>query len=109
MKVKELLEYNSSTKPHVYPESVLLLWLNEVEGRVQLDILKKEKSALRIYGPEDMDEQLLVPAPHTGVYRYHMAAMVDLENGEDGKYRNDMALFNRAWEEYACWHEEVMG
>ena len=56
MKIKALLDYIDETTPNVFPESVKLLWLNELEGRVQLDILLREpgevERSFSIHSPE---------------------------------------------------------
>ena len=110
MTVRELLTYIESVKPHVFPDSALLLWLNELEGRVQLDIfLMAQEETVEYTLPDDNETVLLVDLPHTGIYRYWLEAMIDFESGEYSSYQNDMELFNNAWNEFACWFAETQG
>ena len=110
MKIRELLEYMEATKPHVYPDSALYLWLNELEGRVQLDIFLLAPSEVVEYdSAKDGETTLLVDSPYSGIYRYWLTAMIDLANQEYDRYSNDMELFNGAWNEFACWFAETQG
>lgn len=107
MTVKALFEYISATKPHPYPDTVLLIWLNELESRVQTDVLERSKEELVQYKlPEDANAKLQIVGPHGRLYRLWMAAMIDQAQGEHGEYQNSMAAFNTAWKQYACWHAE---
>ena len=108
MKIRALLDYIAEVTPHVFPESVLLMWLNELEGRVQLDILLREPGEVVRYTlPADEGTELIVPMPHGRMYRFHLQAMIQREQGEYSKYQNTMQSFNNAWNEYACWHAET--
>lgn len=110
MTIRELFDYIMFVKPHLFSETVLAMWLNELEGRVQLDIYLLAPAELKSYElPEDENTELLVSLPHTGIYRYWLEAMVDLERGEYQKYQNTMEAFNAAWNEYACWFAETQG
>ena len=110
MTVRELLTYIESVKPHVFPDSALLLWLNELEGRVQLDIfLMAPEETVEYTLPDDNETVLLVDLPHTGIYRYWLEAMIDFESGEYSQYQNSVELFNNAWNEFACWFAETQG
>lgn len=110
MTIRELFDYISAVKPHVFPDSVQLMWLNELEGRIQLDIFLLAPEEVKSYSlPEDENTKLLVDLPHSGMYRHWMKAMVDLENSEYSKYQNGMESFNNAWNEFACWFAETQG
>ena len=110
MKIKDLLAYTREMAPNVLPDSLLLAWINELEGRVMIDIYLMDPLEVKIYSlPEDEETQLLVPVPHTAMYRHWMKTMVALENGEYQKCQNLMEVFNSAWNEYACWHAETGG
>ena len=110
MKIRALLSYINEVKPNPFPDSVLLLWLNELEGRIQLDILLRGRDETVSYVlPEDSATELLVKAPHSAIYRLWLQAMIDRGNGEAETYQNSMAAFNKAWNAYACWHAETQG
>ena len=108
MKIRALLDYISQVIPHVVPESILMLWLNELEGRIQLDVHLKEPGDLVRYKlPDDENTKLLLPMPHAGMYRIWLEAMIHQQRGEYQKYQNDMQNFNAAWTAYVCWYAET--
>jgi hypothetical protein len=110
MKIRALLDYINAVTPHAFPEKMLMMWLNEVEGRVQLDILLASPADVKIYAlPADENTELLLPFSHGAVYRAWLKAMVHRANGNTAHYENEMEVFNNAWNEYACWHAETGG
>ena len=111
MTIRELFDYILEVKPHVFSDAVLLQWLNELEGRVRLDIFLAAPGQLDepYTFPEDENTTLLIDMPHAAIYRHWLKAMLDLENGEYSKYQNDMEIFNAAWNEFACWFAETQG
>lgn len=110
MKIRTLLDYINAVTPHTFPEKMLMMWLNEVEGRIRLDILLADPAAVRRYSlPEDEQTQLLLPEANAGIYRAWMKAQVHRANGDTARYENEMELFKSAWNEYACWHAETGG
>ena len=109
MKLKELIDYARETKPEspssAFSDAVMCVWVNEIEGLVQSEILLLSSADTIEYKlPDDENTELLVPAPHSKIYRAYMAAMIDFQNGEYNKYQNSMELFNSWWREYAAWY-----
>lgn len=103
MRIKDLMTYIREAAPNVFPDWLLLNWLNEVEGRVQLDIwLRAPEEVVTYKLPEDEQTQLLLTAADAGIYRSYLKAMVLQSTGEYSKYQNEMERFNAAWNEYAC-------
>lgn len=106
MTVRELLDYVDDVKPNAFTEGQKLLWLNELEARIQRDVfLSGECIQYRL--PEDKScEPLLVP-PHDAVYRHWLEAMIDYANGEYSKYQNTMQMFNAQWNSFVAWFAET--
>lgn len=104
MKIKELFDYVDAVKPNAFKDEVKLVWLNEIEGAVQVQIMLLSPADVVEYGVDDMDSVLLVDAPHSKIYAAYIQAMIDLGNGEYDKYANSMELFNRFWNEYSAWY-----
>lgn len=50
------------------------------------------------------DTVLLVPDPYSEMYFYYLAAQVDLNNGETGKYNNSKTLFNNSYLTYSDYY-----
>ncbi len=108
MKIRELFDYVNSVKPNAFTEADMLVWLNEIEARVQLEVLLRWPGEVVQYRlPEDGETDLLLEPPHAAVYRYWLQAMIDFENGEYGKYQNTMEMFNAAWGGFVAWFAET--
>ena len=101
------IEYLDGVKPNAFPLSVKLIWLSEIEGKIALEIHLAEPedlAGLLPYTAEDLERELQVGLPYTGVYTWWLQAQADLHNGEYDRARNTMAMFNNAWAEYLRWY-----
>lgn len=108
MTIRELFDYVNSVKPNAFTEADMLVWLNDLEARLQLEVLLRWPGEVARYRlPEDRETELLLEPPHTAVYRYWLQAMIDFENGEYGKYQNTMEMFNAAWDAFTAWFAET--
>ncbi len=106
MTVRQLLSYVDDVKPNAFTDAQKLLWLNELEARLQRDVfLSGEVWQYRL--PEDEDTTPLLSPPHDALYRHWLEAMIDYENGEYGKYQNTMQMFNAQWASFAAWFAET--
>lgn len=107
MRIEELFAYINAVKPNAFTEVDMMVWLNEIEARVQLEVmLRWPGETVQYRWPEDRETELLLHPPHTAAYRYWLQAMVDFENGEYSKYQNTMEMFNAAWSAFAAWFAE---
>lgn len=104
MTLYELISYIDSVKPNSFSAQDKTEWVNEIETRIQKDLLGLSPDDLVIYRyPDDRDRGLLLDTAHIAVYRHYLAAMIDFANGEYDKYANTMAMFNAAFENFAKW------
>lgn len=104
MTLYELLRYIDGIKPNSFSDDDKTEWLNEIETRIQKDLLGLSPDDLVVYRyPEDRSTKLLLDTAHIAVYRHYLAAMIDFANGEYDKYANTMAMFNAAFENFAKW------
>lgn len=107
MTVSELIAYVDSVKPNAFSDSDKLVWLNEIEARIQTEVMLRWQGEMEQYTlPEDKDTELPLSPPHTAVYRYWLQAMIDFENGEYDKYQNTSGMFNTAWSAFVAWFAE---
>lgn len=112
MTVKEILDLVDETKPNAYSEGVKINWLNTLDGRVFIEVIKlrevKEDKIITEFVPYkegiDEDKQLLITEPFTDVYVYYMGAMIDYTNGETDRYINSMVMFNSIYDDFAAWY-----
>lgn len=108
MNIRDVLDQVDTLKPNQFDEAQKIYWLSQLDRRVYLDVIEThEKDAdtprsFAGYAPDtDQDTELLVKEPFSDIYRWYLEAMIDLGNGEQGKYQNSMLLFNTAWADFA--------
>lgn len=110
MTIQELFAYVDNIKPNVFDEQAKIVWLNEIEARVQEEILLRWRGERTLYRwPEDKDASPILDPPEDAVYRHWLEAQIDYANGEYNKYQATAARFNQAWSDFAArfatrWH-----
>lgn len=109
MNVSEVLRKIDQLRPNAYTDPEKIELLNTVEGRVYTDIFQKAEGFEGTFIPfkEGQEErELAVPAPFTDLYFWYMASMIDLYNGDTGRYNDSIVMYNKAWDEYAAHYRE---
>lgn len=108
MNIRDALDQVDALKPNQFDEQQKIYWLSQVDQRIYNDVVlrhERDESMPESFGgyPPDVDQdtQLLASAPFDALYRWWLEAMIDLGNGELGKYQNSMLLFNSAWNDFA--------
>lgn len=105
--LQEVISYADKVKPNAFDEDTKTLWINEVEGMVQLEcMLLHPDEAVRYEYDHDQDTELLVRPPHDKLYRSYLVAMIDWTNSEYGNYENTMSMFNAHYDEYRKWFSQ---
>lgn len=108
MNIRDVLDQVDTLKPNQFDEAQKIYWLSQLDRRVYLDVIETHEKdedtpgGFAGYAPDvDQDTELLVQEPFSDIYRWYLEAMIDLGNGEQGKYQNSMLLFNTAWADFA--------
>lgn len=86
-----------------YPDSLLLQFVNECEGKVQTEFLRIADVDCQRYTMDDLDKDLIVGPPHDKLYYTYICAMIDFVNGEYAKYNNSINIANSFMSEWAAW------
>ena len=103
MTVGELFAYVDDIKPNAFTAEQKMIWLNELEARIQKDVLLRWRGEWEQYRwPEDKDVSPLLDPPDDAMYRHWLEAMIDYANGEYDKYQNTAALFNQVWNSFVA-------
>jgi hypothetical protein len=105
MTIRELLATAREMKPTAQTDAALLQYVNEIEGRVQTEVMGIAPEDTVEYA--DADAVLLVGPPHDKLYIYHLIAMIDFGDGEYHKYQNELQMANGAYKEYAKWWQRT--
>lgn len=99
MTPNKVIEIVDRLKPNSYSEEDKLRWLNELDGDVQRLVMQLDEVKQYSY-PEDMDKELIIPAPFNDVYALYIEARIDYHNREYANYNNSAAMFEARYSEY---------
>ena len=99
MTPNKAIETVDRLKPNIYTEEDKLRWINELDGMVQRLVFQNDEVEQYSY-PEDMDRELLIPAPFDDVYSLYLESKVDYYNREYGTYNNSAIVFESRFSEY---------
>lgn len=86
--------------PAEIDDTILLDWLNQMEGQILHEIFLLALSEITPYSATPT-EALAAPYPYDGIYLLWMEAQVDFANGEYERYTNTMQRYNTAWNDLA--------
>lgn len=107
MKVSEAIERVKERKPNAYSDSMLLDWLNEIEARVQSDLMDTTPEGVISYDIErDMERELLLPRPHDSLYLTFVIMMIEFNQQEYTAYNNSAELFNTQFADAQKYYNE---
>lgn len=95
----KIIEYVDGIKVNSYGEEEKFHWICDLDGMVKRIVMQQDEGVNYKY-PNDMDSQLLIPAPFEGIYAKYIIAMIDLNNKEFTAYNNAVAVFTTQFEEY---------
>lgn len=105
-KISEIIARVDAYKPNGFSEEVKLKWLNDLDGKIGLDVFLMDITEIRarqIAYPEGLETEPLVTFPHEDIYDLYLAAKIDYENGEYNRYQNTMAAYNEAYGNFVRW------
>jgi hypothetical protein len=99
MTPNKVIEIVDGLKPNVYDEETKLRWISELDGIVKTLVIQDDSFTPYNF-PDDMDKELLIPAPFDNCYSLYVEAMIDFNNKEIGNYNNSMLMFDSRFTDY---------
>ncbi len=104
MTIQSCLEIVEELTATPTSEDLLLRWLSEIEGRVEVELLGLSPSRVHPFGESTAKSTpLSAPFPFDRLYWLYLVAMLDYTAGDSDRYENTAALFNSAYGDYAKW------
>lgn len=105
MKITEAISKVDALKPNTYSMEDKVDWLSALDFKVKSKIidLHEQNEMVPFTGydtDDDIDKDLLAPAPYDEMYLRWLEAQIDYYNGEEDRYNNSIILFNNAYEDY---------
>lgn len=110
MFVSEAIEKVKERKPNAYEDHMLLEWLNEIEARVQRELLDTTPEGIFTYDIErDMERELLLPKPYDVLYLHYVIAMIEFNQQEYEAYNNTTELVNSTFSAAQKYYHQIYG
>lgn len=100
MTVAELFEYVDEILENPYPDEIKLIWLNQIEAELQVDVLLLAVDGIVQYTEENYGAELIAPAPFAQLYEEYLFWRICLAQQEMELANNYAATFNRQYNEY---------
>lgn len=100
MTVKDLFEYVDEILENVYQNEIKLIWLNQIEAEIQVDVLLMAAEGITQYDETTYNAELIAPAPFDQLYQEYLFWRICLAQQETEKANNYAATFNRIYNEY---------
>ena len=100
MTPNKAIEKVDRLKPNSYSDEDKLGWINELDGMVQRLVFQQEEDVTQYVYPDDLDKELLIPAPYDDAYALFLEAKIDYYNREYGNYNNSAMMFEAQFSEY---------
>ena len=102
MTVEKIIMTVDEMKENGISEETKIVWLNEVESRVECEIRGKSPED---FVPINSGEELLsVPAPYSRIYLIYLCAMIAFVKGEFDFYNKGILEYEAAFCEYAKYY-----
>ena len=102
MTVKDILDYVDEVKQNSFSRKTKLIWLNELEYRVQTDVMLLAAESIT-YIPDDDTYTLLVPAPWSEIYYDYLLMKLSEHLEESSEQNNRAATFDKAFTRFMRW------
>lgn len=99
MTPNKVIERVNSVSLDAYSDESKMQWISELDGMVRR-LVHQETEFQPYKFPEDMDKELLIPAPFDGLYELYIMSKVDFHNQEWGKYNNSATTFHSLFDDY---------
>lgn len=125
MTPNKAIEIIDNLRPNTYSEEDKLRWINELDGMVKRLVFQWDEKYIKEIEaqheneqitdeeyneiinktkpysyPDDMDKELLIPAPYDNTYSLYLEAKIDYHNREYANYNNSVMMFESQFTEY---------
>lgn len=108
MQIKECINQVDSIKPNQYSIEDKVRWLCYIDRKIVKDVIEthersenEEEILIPTYTPDDLDVELIAPAPYDELYVAYLKMKIDEENGETARYNNSAIMFNAYMQDLA--------
>lgn len=104
MKLREAINALKMLRDIRCEDELYYLWINELEGRVQTEIMLMDIMDVTQYDEEGYDATLMVLPPHDTMYVDWLAYKAAEYYGEYDRAQYLLAVFEKKYRAYAAWY-----
>lgn len=104
MKLREAINALKLMRDVRVADDLLYMWINELEGRVQLEVMLFDALDVTQYKEEDYDANLMILPPNDHLYVDWLLYKSALYHGELDAAQKLLAEFGRKFDKYAAWY-----
>ena len=108
MKIRNVIDYVDELYENVFSETIKLRWLNQLEAELQTEVLLLAAEGITQYTQEDMDAELIAPAPFDKIYEEYLIWRMMTAQGEAERANNQQVVLDEAWKAYARFVAETV-
>lgn len=102
MTIRELLNKIADEKPHSFPDSKIISFINEVEPEVA-EQLKVETVPVYTDDPAELDTELLASHPYDRLYASYVKSQIDYANEEYASYQLNADQHTQDFQDFTDW------
>ena len=99
MTIQYLIDKVQEEKPNTFGTDKLLDYINEIEA----DVAEQVSVDIPVYTEDDLDTELILPAPYDRLYVSDVKAMVDYANEEYASYQLNQGQHNQDFTDFINW------
>lgn len=99
MKAGQIISIIDELKENVINDEIKLAWLNEVEGRVNIEIHKREPEKQKVL--VSLSDDVSVPEPFSRMYVLYLHAMIAFWEGNYDAFSTIFVEFEKVLTEYS--------
>lgn len=100
MTVWDIFEYVDEICENAFSNETKLIWLNQVEAELQVEVLLFATDGIVRYTEADMDTEVIAPAPFDKLYPEYLIWRIMLAQGEAERANNQFEIYNAAYLAY---------
>lgn len=99
MTIQSLINKVQEEKPNTFQTNKYLEYITEIEA----DVADQVNMDIPVYTEDDMDTELIVPAPYDRLYVSYVKAMIDYANEEYASYQLNQMQHVQDFTDFVNW------
>lgn len=99
MTIQSLINKVQEEKPNTFQTNKYLEYITEIEA----DVADQVNMDIPVYTEDDLDKELIVPAPYDRLYVSYVKAMIDYANEEYASYQLNQMQHVQDFTDFVNW------